>query len=232
MAASAMRALINNGSRSKHKFLQIALPQPPPWLAHLCSLATTLACASLLANLARVLRKALCSLSLSSLLPWLAPSCENATLQQRQQARERTGEQRKGEKVFIRLPWLGTKSAAFRDRIHRATIEALPDCMPVCTFTTRRLFNTCKKDVILAESLSNVIYFLNCACEQSYVGRTSQRLEERIKQHIPASLVKAAESQKAEPKKKGKKKRKKKRRRRQQRLKAVPVQREGPKKRT
>ena len=33
--------------------------------------ATTLACTSLLA---------LCSLSLSSLLPWLAPSCENATL--------------------------------------------------------------------------------------------------------------------------------------------------------
>ena len=34
--------------------------------------ATTLACTSLLANLG--------SLSLSSLLPWLAPSCENATL--------------------------------------------------------------------------------------------------------------------------------------------------------
>ena len=50
--------------------------------------ATTLACASLLADLARVLQKALCSLSLPSLLPWLAPSCENATLQQRQQARE------------------------------------------------------------------------------------------------------------------------------------------------
>ena len=43
----------------------------------------------------------------------------------------------------------------------------------------------------------------------SYVGRTSQRLEERVKQSIPASLVKAAESQKAEPKR-GKKKRKKK----------------------
>ena len=122
----------------------------------------------------------------------------------------RTGEQRKVDKVFMRLPWLGPKSAAFRNRIHRATIEALPDCKAVCTFTTRRLFNTCKKDVLPAESLSNVIYFFNCACEQSYVGRTSQRLEERIKQHIPARLVKVAESQKAEPKKKGKKKRKKK----------------------
>ena len=38
----------------------------------------------------------------------------------------------------------------------------------------------------------------------------SQRLKERIKQHISANLVKAAESQKAEPQKKGKEKRKKK----------------------
>ena len=134
--------------------------------------------------------------------------------------------------MFIHLPWLGPKSGAFRNWIHRATIEALRDCKAVCTFTTCRLFNTCKKDVLPAESLSNVIYFFNCACEQSYVGRTSQRLEERIKQHIPASLVKAAESQKVELKKKGRRRGRRKRRRRQQRIKAVPVQREGTKERT
>ena len=97
MAGPRMRGLINHGSRSKHQFLHIALPLPLPWLAHLCSLkfaessasATTLSCAFLRADLARVLRKALCSPSLPSLLPWLAPSCENATLQQRQQAQER-----------------------------------------------------------------------------------------------------------------------------------------------
>ena len=137
MAGSPMRGLISHGSRSKHNFLQIALPLPLPWLAHLCSLslqkalcspslssllpglapscenaklacaslsarlsfaadssasATTLACAFLLANFARGLQKALCSLSHSSLLPWMVPSCENATLQQRQQARERTAQ--------------------------------------------------------------------------------------------------------------------------------------------
>ena len=45
----------------------------------------------------------------------------------------RTGEQTKVDKVFIRLPWpwLGPKSAAFTNRIHRATIEALPDCKAV-----------------------------------------------------------------------------------------------------
>ena len=84
MAASPMRALINHGWRSNHKFFagcsasattlacasllakvsQKALPPPLPWLAHLC-------------------------LRLSAHLPWLAPSCEKATPQQRQQVPER-----------------------------------------------------------------------------------------------------------------------------------------------
>ena len=122
----------------------------------------------------------------------------------------RTSQQRKEDKVFIRLPWLGPKSAAFKNRIHRATIDALPDCKAVCTCATRRMFNTCKKDVLPTESMSNVIYFLSCACEQSYVGMTAQHLEECIKQHIPASLISAAGSQKTKPKKKEKKKKKKK----------------------
>ena len=42
MTGSPMRGLINHYSRSKHKFLQIALPLPLPWLAHLCSLTHTL----------------------------------------------------------------------------------------------------------------------------------------------------------------------------------------------
>ena len=42
MAGPPMRGLINHGSRSKHTFLQIALPLPLPWLSHLCSLTHTL----------------------------------------------------------------------------------------------------------------------------------------------------------------------------------------------
>ena len=36
---------------------------------------------------------------------------------------------------------------------------------------------------------SNVIYQFVCHCNSRYVGRTSQRLEERIKQHIPRSIA-------------------------------------------
>ena len=73
-----------------------------------------------------------------------------------------------------------------------------------------RMFTTCKKDVLPTESMSKVNYFFSCAYEQSYVGRTAQRLEERIKQHIPASLISAAGYQTTKPKKKEKKKNKRK----------------------
>ena len=35
----------------------------------------------------------------------------------------------------------------------------------------------------------NVIYVFTCACGHKYVGKTTQRLGDRMKQHIPDSLV-------------------------------------------
>ena len=35
---------------------------------------------------------------------------------------------------------------------------------------------------------SNVIYEYKCECDARYVGRTSQRLSDRIKQHVPHSI--------------------------------------------
>ena len=61
--------------------------------------------------------------------------------------------------------------------------------MPVCVFTMRRMLSTCNEDVLPALDLSNVICLFNCACGHGYAGRTSQRLEERIRQHMPVSLV-------------------------------------------
>ena len=65
--------------------------------------------------------------------------------------------------------------------------------------------------------LSNVMYLFNYACGHSYIGRTMQRLEERIKQHVPKSLFTSAECQEDEEsstlknkKKKGKEKNSKK----------------------
>ena len=95
----------------------------------------------------------------------------------------------KRDKVYIRLPWLGPASASIGKQICKVTNDALPFCGPTCVFTSRKMFNTSKKDVLPTENTSNVIYLFDCACGHNYVGRTTQRLEERARQHVPAELV-------------------------------------------
>ena len=56
-------------------------------------------------------------------------------------------------------------------------------------FNNRQLLPAIKKDVLPSHNHSNVIYQFVCHCDSRYVGRTSQRLEERIKQHIPRSIA-------------------------------------------
>ena len=144
----------------------------------------------------------------------------------------RTGEQRKADKVYIRLPWLGPKSAAFRNRIHRATIKALPDCKAVCTFTTRRLFNTCKKDVLPAESLSNVIYFLTVHVSRVTLEGRHNALKNGSSSTFLRAWSKRLNLKRRNRRRRGRRRGRRKRRRRQQKIKAVPVQREGAKERT
>ena len=45
-----------------------------------------------------------------------------------------------------------------------------------------------KIDVLPASQQSNIVYEFSCHCDSRYVGRTSQRLQDRIKQHVPKSV--------------------------------------------
>ena len=45
-----------------------------------------------------------------------------------------------------------------------------------------------EKDVLPASQQSNIVYEFSCHCDSRYVGRTSQRLQDRIKQHVPKSV--------------------------------------------
>ena len=56
-------------------------------------------------------------------------------------------------------------------------------------FTARQLLPATTKDVLPSHHQNNVIYQFVCHCDSRYVGCTSQRLEERIKQHIPKSIT-------------------------------------------
>ena len=94
------------------------------------------------------------------------------------------------QRVFVRLPWLGSASLALKRRIFKVTNDAIPLCAPVCVFTSKKMFHTNRKDVLSADNFSNVVYLFGCVCGHSYFGRTTQRLGERIRQHILAEMTK------------------------------------------
>ena len=49
-----------------------------------------------------------------------------------------------------------------------------------------------RKDVLPTTLKSSVVYEYSCLCNSRYVGRTSQRLQDRIKQHVPKWLQQQA----------------------------------------
>ncbi|XP_065193140.1 uncharacterized protein LOC135824335 [Sycon ciliatum] len=95
-------------------------------------------------------------------------------------------------RVFLCLPWKGKES---RDtaRVVKSLVEKTYFATNVVTvFTTIRSF-TMLKDVLPTLQLSHLIYYFECRqCGSRYVGRTLQHLSERIKQHVPLSILSQA----------------------------------------
>ena len=57
-------------------------------------------------------------------------------------------------------------------------------------FTSKRMLPVARKDVLPTTLKSSVVY--EYSCHSRYVGRTSQRLQDRIKQHVPKWLQQQA----------------------------------------
>ena len=55
------------------------------------------------------------------------------------------------------------------------------------------MFPTVRKDVVPTKQQSMVVYQYVCHCDCRYVGHTSQRLQDRIKQHIPQAIKNQAQ---------------------------------------
>ena len=77
----------------------------------------------------------------------------------------------------------------FKKQITSAVKRCFFSVEPRIIFNTRQLLPAIKKDVLPSHHHSNVIYQFVCHCDNRYVGRTSQRLEERIKQRDPRSIA-------------------------------------------
>ena len=57
-------------------------------------------------------------------------------------------------------------------------------------YNTRVMLPSAKKDSVPTTQKSYVVYEFSCRCEARYVGHTTQRLADRIKQHVPTSIRK------------------------------------------
>jgi len=91
--------------------------------------------------------------------------------------------------VYLHVPWIGNVSMKFEKQITSAVKRCFFSVETRVVFTTRQLLPATKKDVLPSHHQNNVMYQFLCHCDSRYVGRTPQRLEERIKQHIPKSIA-------------------------------------------
>ena len=91
--------------------------------------------------------------------------------------------------VYVHLPWLGNVSMRYEMQIKTAVKRCYFAVEPCIVYTTRQLLPLTKKDVLPAFHQSNIVYQFLCHCDSRYVGRTSQRLQQKIKQHAPKTIL-------------------------------------------
>ena len=91
--------------------------------------------------------------------------------------------------VLVRLPWIGEISKKFKKEVEEIIIKACTTTKPIVSFTTTHAFNPNYKDVLPTTAKSLLVYNYKCCCGKQYVGKTTQVLSERIKQHVARKLI-------------------------------------------
>ena len=81
--------------------------------------------------------------------------------------------------------WLGTPSVGLENKIKASVEKCFFAVKQRVIFTSRPLLPAIENDVLPALLLSNVVYNFSCHCDCRYIARTSQRLQDRIRQHVP-----------------------------------------------
>ena len=90
--------------------------------------------------------------------------------------------------VYLKLPWLGNVSSKFGKKINKAITSCFYAVKPRAVYNTSFILPSAKKDSVPTTQKSCVVYEFSCRCEARYVGRTTQRLADRIEQHVPTSI--------------------------------------------
>ena len=80
---------------------------------------------------------------------------------------------------------MGSASQSFAERIASSEYRCYHAVNLRPIFTTRTAFNSTHKDKLPIFKQRMLIYEFLCRCSSTYIGRTCQRLEVRIRQHVP-----------------------------------------------
>ena len=89
---------------------------------------------------------------------------------------------------YLGVPWIGKRSTNLEKEVKTAVESCYGSVSTRFVFTSKRMLLVARKDVLPAIQKSFVIHEYKCHHDSRYVGRTSQRLQVRIKQHVPQWL--------------------------------------------
>ena len=94
--------------------------------------------------------------------------------------------------VYLRVPWIGKASIGLDKNFKTAVESCFGSVTTRVVFTSKRMLPVARKDVLPTTLKNSVVYEYSCHCDSRYVGRTSQRLQDKIKQHVPKWLQQQA----------------------------------------
>ena len=90
--------------------------------------------------------------------------------------------------MYLKLPRVGNVSSKFANQINKAIASCSHAVNPRVVYSTRVMLPSAEEDSVPTTQKGCVVYQFSCRCEAPYVGRTAQRLADRIKQHVPTSI--------------------------------------------
>ena len=99
----------------------------------------------------------------------------------------------------MKIPWIGDVSLKYENQIKKAINFCFYTVNPRVVYKTRVILPSIQKDCVPTHQKSLVVYEFSCRCEARYVGRTTQRLEDRIKQHVSTSIRKKVFIEREQP---------------------------------
>ena len=91
--------------------------------------------------------------------------------------------------VYFRLPWVGSASQSFADKIVSSVYRCYHAVNLRPIFAMRPAFDSTNKDKLSLFKQSHSIYKFVCRCSSTYIGMTCQHLEVSVRQHIPRFLL-------------------------------------------